>query len=346
MTVPGRQEHIIHLVGSVPLQNAEAVFRTASELLGVHLLRLPDGETGPRADWIGWQFAVLERTPGLVPVPPVPGRYAARPHVRVAQNAGPLEIGPLGYAEAARSSYALFSRLKREGVLPQHYRFLVSLPTPLAVTTAFVERGDRAAFEPIYERRLLAELDEIVSNIPHEELALQWDMPLEMGIIEGVIPTLLEHPREAIFERISRISRHVPPGVELGFHLCYGDDGGRHFKQPADCAMMVEVANVLIERVERPINWFHMPVPRDRDDDAYFAPLRGLVVHPETELYLGLIHDSDGVEGARRRIEAARRIVQDFGIATECGMGRRPAETIPALLKLHAEIVEDERNEQ
>jgi hypothetical protein len=44
-----------------------------------------------------------------------------------------------------------------------------------------------------------------------------------------------------------------------------------------------------------------MPVPRNRDDHAYFLPLHDLRISPETELFLGLVHDSDGTEGARRR---------------------------------------------
>jgi len=41
---------------------------------------------------------------------------------------------------------------------------------------------------------------------------------------------------------------------KLGYHLCYGDYQHQHFKQPADTTRLVEVANVLAERVGRPIN--------------------------------------------------------------------------------------------
>ena len=68
------------------------------------------------------------------------------------------------------------------------------------------------------------------------------------------------------------------------------------------------------------------------------TPLRDLRLHPETELYLGLVHATDGAEGTRRRIATAQRVVAEFGVATECGMGRRPPETIPALLRTHAEV--------
>lgn len=338
--IPNQQPHGVHLVGSVPLSNAEEVFRTASSILGERLHCIPDGETGIRSDWIGWQFAVLERTPQLVTVPPVPGRYAARPHVKLDPKGdqSTLAFGPLGYADAAITSYAIFSRLKQEEVLPSRYRFQVSLPTPLAVVSAFVERPDRAVIEPVYEERLLAEIDEITAAIPHDQLAIQWDMPFEVGILEGVIPSQLENTRIGILDRLARISSRVPPDVELGYHLCYGDFGHRHFKQPGDTALMVDLANALSKAVSRPIDWVHMPVPRDRTDDAYFAPLRSLMLRPETKLYLGLVHYTDGVEGTLRRIEAARRTVADFGVATECGMGRRPPETIPDLLKIHAQV--------
>ena len=90
--------------------------------------------------------------------------------------------------------------------------------------------------------------------------------------------------------------------------------------------------------VKREINWIHMPMPRNRTDDAYFAPLRRLQLHPETELYLGLVHFTDGVEGTRRRVAVAQKVVADFGVATECGMGRRNPETIPELLRIHSKV--------
>ena len=56
---------------------------------------------------------------------------------------------------------------------------------------------------------------------------------------------------------------------------------------------MVEMTNAIVVGVKRPVQFFHMPVPRPRTDDAYFAPLKDLRLHPETELYLGLIHHDD-----------------------------------------------------
>lgn len=86
-----------------------------------------------------------------------------------------------------------------------------------------------------------------------------------------------------------------------------------------------------------PINLIHMPVPRDRADDAYFMPLERLLLRPETELSLGLVHYTDGLAGTRIRLSTAERHVRNFSIATECGFGRRDPATIADLLRIHAE---------
>jgi len=93
--------------------------------------------------------------------------------------------------------------------------------------------------------------------------------------------------------------------------------------------------NELTAATPRPIGYFHVPVPIRRDDVAYFAPLEALRIPDTCTLYLGLLHREDGLEGARRRITAARSVRSAFGLATECGMGRERRESINGLLALH-----------
>ena len=78
-----------------------------------------------------------------------------------------------------------------------------------------------------------------------------------------------------------------------------------------------------------------MQVPRSRTDDAYFAPLADLGA---CKLYLGLVHHTDSVAGYLARLATAKRHAQGFGISTECGFGRWPADTIPELLRIHREV--------
>jgi hypothetical protein len=234
----------------------------------------------------------------------------------------------------------VFARLQEEEIIPPGLRFQVSLPTPLAPVNIYVVPEDQAVVEPPYAARLLGELDEILAAIPHRALAIQWDVAAEIALWEGLRPSHFADVKPGIVERLVQLGRRVPAGVELGYHLCYGDSQHRHFVEPVDTTNLVEVANAIAAGLERPINWIHLPVPRTRSDAAYFAPLRNLRRRPETELYLGLVHFTDGVTGARQRIEAAQRVMAEFGVATECGMGRRPPETIPALLRIHAEVAD------
>ena len=82
-----------------------------------------------------------------------------------------------------------------------------------------------------------------------------------------------------------------------------------------------------------------MPVPIGRSDDAFHRPLRDLKLADGTELFLGVVHAKDGVEGAKARIAAARPYAPEFGIATECGMARaRSEDTVRALLQIHADV--------
>lgn len=340
--------HEIFFVGSVALPSAQAVFETIGRAFGPRIRRIPDGETGDRLGWLEWQNASFAANPAFEQVssegdwrnPTAPAKWQHRIWHQPKPGIDPKAItfGALGYARTAIESYAEFRALKASGVVATTTRFMVAIPSPFNLINQLVAPAARAAVEPAYERRLLAEVDEIAAAIPHGELALQWDVAQDMQAYDGARKTWFEPARKGIQERLIRIGNHAPTTIELGYHLCYGSFGGRHFVEPKDMGDMVELWNAISGGVRRRIDFVHMPVPIDRSDDAYFAPLGALKLRAETRLYLGLIHDGDGVAGAERRIAAARRYVRDFGIATECGFGRLPPETTPALIALHAKL--------
>jgi hypothetical protein len=65
---------------------------------------------------------------------------------------------------------------------------------------------------------------------------------------------------------------------------------------------------------------------------AHWQPLADLALEPDTEIYLGLVHADDGALGARTRIALAAEFLPDFGLSTECGLGRHSAEQREAVL--------------
>jgi hypothetical protein len=192
-----------------------------------------------------------------------------------------------------------------------------------------------------YEAAMLREVDALCAAIPKHDLAIQWDVCIEMVMWDGGSPTMAAFPgMEQVFaQSFARLGAAVAPEVDLGFHLCYGDLDAIHFVQPRDAAKMVEFAHLLMRSVTRPIQWLHMPVPIERTDDAFYAPLRDFALPMGCELYLGLVHARDGVEGTRRRIAVAQCHAPDFGIATECGIARaRRPELVRQLLEIHAGV--------
>jgi methionine synthase II (cobalamin-independent) len=332
----------VHLVGSIGLDSVEDVFMTAGRLLRGHLRRIPDGEPGGRRMWTSWQYPVLRTTSCLEIDPqaaPVPGTGFLPLRVKPAATRDQVHVGELGYQREARASYLDFLDARNKGILPPEVRFQVSLPTPFAVVWRFVTENRRDELLAAYEEAMLREVTKICASIPHGDLAIQWDVCIEMLIWDGRWPAIPPFPgmKDEFEAQFRRLSAPVPEGVELGFHLCYGDLDGKHFVEPQDATKMVELANLIVRSAGRRVDFMHMPVPIARSDDAYFKPLRDLKLGSTTELHLGLVHHDDGVEGTRKRMAAARKYVPSFGIATECGMARaRSPQYVRELLEIHA----------
>jgi SAM-dependent methyltransferase len=324
------------LVGSVPLRSADEVFQTMATELGDRITQLPDGETGPRSDWIVWQYPVLSSRPQFEVCPPGEQPHRALPRLRVRDDASvdTLRFDDLGYAQAAVASYDTFARRKRDGQIPAHCRFQVSLPTPLAPIAAFVAPEDQARVEPLYEERMLHELNTIFDAIPHDQLAIQWDTNFEFAMLDGVMPVWFGDARAGIVERLVRLGRAVPPGITLGYHFCHGHEA-HHRDRPYHPQPIVDIGNALALTLGRTLDWLHLPVAGDTVDPLYFETLAQLSLRPETRLYLGLIHPADGEIGARARIVAAERYLHDFGVATDCGWARHGPQDVGPLIELH-----------
>ncbi len=331
----------VHLVGSVPVNTADEMFRLSMEHLGGHLKRLPDGEVGERDTWIRWQHARILASPQISESDREPVYVPRKPLAIVEgiSSADGIEFPDLGYANAAIESFGVFQRLTNEGVIPQDMRFQVGLPTPLSVAIFYIEPSSRLMFEQAYGRAIRHELQRMLESIPGDKIAVQWETVAEFGLLEGLMDNHLDGDLlDNITDRLGALVDLVPEPAEVGIHLCYGDSGHKHFCEPEDAGHLVQVANGTADKASRAIAWIHMPVPKERDDAAFYAPLTDLDLPESTMLYLGLVHDTDGKDGTMRRVDAASDFVNRFGVATECGFGRRDLETIPDLMRQHAEV--------
>lgn len=338
----------VHFNGGVNLTDAEAVMREIAARVPAGVRRVPDGETGDRQQWIFFQLQKFWHTPGLEEAAtgnPDEG-YEALPRVRLADGVDPESVSwpNLGYADAYQESFETFRRLRKEGVVPDGVRFQVQYPTPLASVAAWVAPEDQDHVELSYERALFADLDRLLAALPHSEIAVQWDVAVEFGLMVGGFPAGASHTFDRIVERLVRCADRVPGDVPVGFHLCYGDYQHRHFKEPESLELQVQVANGVSAAALRLVNWFSFTVPQYQREASFFAPLRDLRTGEGTELYFALVpyHPAEqepGTTGEQVRLVDQYLGQQGWGICTECGMARAEPDEIPVLLDQHREIL-------
>ncbi|KAB8212126.1 hypothetical protein BDV34DRAFT_234042 [Aspergillus parasiticus] len=237
------------LVGSIPLTTTEEVLSKVCSALHRRLRSIPDGEPGVRNSYIGWQLDCFpkETRDSILGV--------------TAAELPPDHSGTFSLESVKETQYDIAA--------PRGVRFQISLPSLLNSVRA---------------HRILESLATIIEGIPAEDLAIQWDICFEIFVLEhgrGRLPDALfkayfASVLEGIVTRMQRLYKAVPSGIPLGLHLCYGNCRYTHFAEPQDLSLVVQLVNHITKAVDRPISWIHMPVPKDRDDSAYFEALSQL----------------------------------------------------------------------
>lgn len=342
-----------HFNGSVNLSDAESVMREIAARVPDGVRRIPDGETGDRGTWILFQLQKFMQLPWLVPDRPLSadGEYEELPRLQLADGADLAQATwpDIGYADAYLESYRVFARLRADGVIPAGVRFQVEYPTPLASIGAYIVPEQQRALLGSYEEAMFADLARLLAVIPPAEAAVQWDVAVEFSVLEEAFAPGGAQAFDAIIAALARCVDQVPPEVPAGLHLCYGDYGHEHFMQPVSLSLQVRVVNAVAAAARRPVSFVSFTVPQYQREEGYFAPLAGLTADPGTELNFALVpyHPAEQAAGTTgeqiRLIDAALAASpggrRDWGICTECGMGRVDRDDVPALLDLHRQII-------
>jgi hypothetical protein len=331
------------LVGSIPLDTVEQVFRKVGGPLGQYLHYMPDGEVGDRRYWIdGIAYRVLNGHTELEtlrrPAPDENGVECWRPRgihdqfqFRVRPGVERVRFGDpgwrLGYTSAAVNSHFVLRQLKKEGVLPAHLRLQVCLPlTCSAVTLFFPDPADHPRIVPGMTAALRAEVLKMVELIAPEDLAIQWDLAVENRYIEAALAQEGRAAAERLAERLMQPAREIAPdipaAVALGYHACFGTLSGWPSRRPDDLFGSVLLLNAATANSGRHVDFLHLPTLGSAED-AFLAPLRDLETNG-ARVYLGAIHHLHDRAGLRRQLQAARHYLDAFGVAAPCGFGRAP----------------------
>src|SRR5437879_3154053 len=128
----GRVSSELLLVGSLPADSTDEALRAGAELFGDMVFALPDGETGPRRAWVGYEREQLVRPHPDVEVTEetesptgIPRHAYETPVFAIRPGTSELHWESWPRIDDALESWRVFSALRSEGVIPPGLRFQV-----------------------------------------------------------------------------------------------------------------------------------------------------------------------------------------------------------------------------
>jgi hypothetical protein len=338
------------LVGSLPAASTEEALREGSEFFGDLVFALPDGETGARAAWVGYERerlmkpnAALEMVAATESPTGIP-RHAYETPIFKVRKGEAVRWDTWPRIDDAIESYRTFRALREDAVIPGDLRFQIGLPFPSSALNAFKVdfAADYATAEPPFEDLVGRELERLTAEIPPRDLAIQWDVCYEVLDLEGVVAWMGgdDEAWERFTGPVARLTHLIPADVLVGYHFCYGTFPEWPMYEARDMGLIVRMANHAVASSGRPVDWVHLAGPRylRSEDDNFFRPLADLDV-PDTRVYLGIVLPLDGIPGVRRRYETASRYLAEFGVAMYCGFGRQPGTDGRETMRRHREAV-------
>ena len=337
------------LVGSVPAASTEEALRAGAANFAGLVFALPDGETGPRSSWVGYERERLVRpNPAIETVSEtdsptgVPRHMYETPVFRIRPGATEVRWDSWPRVDDAIASYQVFTALRTDGVIPAGLRFQVGLPFPVSALNGL--RADFAADYPVaargYENLVAREIQRLTAAIPPDDLAIQWDIAYETLDIEGVLSWSADGAWQRFTDAVDRLPRLIPGDVLVGYHLCYGTFPEWPMYEARDMGVLVRMANYAAASSGRPADWVHMAGPRylRSEDERFFRPLADLEAG-DARVFLGIVLPLDGEAGLRRRQATAAKFLPDFGVALYCGFRVQPGSTPEQAIREHRDVV-------
>ncbi|MET7767868.1 hypothetical protein [Nocardia sp. NPDC005366] len=339
----------VHLVGSYPAETAEEAMLAMLDGAGSRLLTLPTGETSRYEYYIQPIIEGLAAQ-GVLEVKRAGSWNSSRERTVYRVPRGTELTGDsmeLGYHGEAVEALPIYRRLRAERDLPG-LPLQIGMPTDF--TLAFIAMGidgirsHRDAFRDATVRDIAA-----IRELAGEEVIVQLEATAEMVLTAKSAP--LHRGLDSILgigKGIAASAAAAPAGTRFGVHLCVGSMNNRSRATMRDARPLVDLANSIARHwpSDRPLEYLHGPlaagdVPPSADR-RFYAPLSDLDLAPGTRFIAGFVHESPSLEEQSttlRVIEEAldRRL---DGIASACGLGRRPRAIADAMVARAAALAE------
>jgi hypothetical protein len=339
-----------HLVGAWPGFSGAHAMDTALKRLGPHLLRMTDGETGERAQWVLPTMDWLRANPDVELV--ADGDYSDYEHgtryaVREGRTFDPANI-ELGYHRFFGRSYPAFRELRaRHG--HEDVSFQVGCPAPidLAVDSFGFEvaQADHALAQA-YAAATLREIAAIRAEAG-DDVIFQIETVVSMVAVARTPEAHQAQTAQQMAGAITFMVAMAPEGTRFGAHLCLGDSHHRALAEMGSARPLVTLANTLAAMWPegRPLEYIHAPFAAARKpgslDPAWYEPLAELDLPDGVRFVAGFVHEDlslDELRDVQQLIE--HNVGHEVDVAATCGLGRResPAQAWDAMDKTAALI--------
>lgn len=335
----------VHLVGSIPAQNAEQAMQEAVTRLGNRLSTLPDGETGDRRDWIVSTVRALRTHPDLeVSRDGDFSDYRHALNFRVRRNHTLRgQTLDLGYLSGYERSIEEFHLVERDSGL-RGLTFQVGIAGDLDMAMMAMGPTRMFAHRKAFRDATVAEIDQIRERATVPVL-FQLELPCELVMVAQTPRPFRPLVAAALAKGVARIAEQVRPGTRFGIHLCLGDLGHRAFGTLRDAAPLVLLANAIVRAWPwtRPLEYVHAPFAAGERpaplEPAFYRPLSALRLPSGVRFVAGFVHEARDLAEHHRIL---RMIEKQWGrqvdVAAACGLGRRTPAVACHTMDLAAQV--------
>lgn len=319
-----------HLVGSTPFASPEEAMSEALERPGPHLRWLPDGETGPRRDWIIHIIESFRAHPDLelrrdgqwTDYDDVPVFRIRRGHTL---SSASLDFG---HVAAFEDSFPVFRRLRAEHDRPD-LAFQVGMAGDFEM--ALFTLGPTGPFRhrAAFTEATVAEIDAIHRRAG-DEVVFQLEVPAELVFVARMPPPAQPAMAAYLARGLAELVAAAPAGARFGIHLCLGDMNHRALGRMSDLSPPVHLANAIARRwpAGRRLEFVHVPMAAASEPPpnrrGFYEPLERLRLPVDTAVIAGFVHEAVPLQAQQALDDHLRGLLDGpVGVASSCGLGRR-----------------------
>ena len=307
---------------------------TAFERLGPHLLRMSDGETGERAEWVGSQIEWMRVNPDVDRLTELPVKDYDSGNAFKVKDGRDLQADNirLGYYVAFHESYPAFKFLREKYEQPQ-VSFQVGVPAPMDFAADLFGWEAHQANPGIAEAFRAATVKEIERIHAEAGDDVIFQIETVVGLV-AITMTPEEHQQataEQIASELKKLVADCPNGTRFGAHLCLGDFHHKAFGKLVDATPVVLLANALSKDFPKSqkLEYIHVPFAAADEpgsmEESWYEPLQGLKVPDDVRFAAGFIHEDVSAKDNKKLLEMIERLAgREVDVAAACGLGRRP----------------------